>query len=72
VYAASRSPAAASISGDGVSPANSATPKRSPPGSSADTARADDGRRSGCRSRNLRLANPWNGIATLASIMTAK
>ena len=55
------SPAAATISGDGVSPAASAAASGSPPGSAADTASADAGRCAGSRSRQRRIARSIAG-----------
>ena len=49
VSAGSSPPAAATISGDGVSPAARAAASGSPPGNAADTASADAGRRAGSR-----------------------
>src|SRR4029077_12383397 len=48
------SPASATLSGDGVSPAARAAASGSPPGSAAATARADGGRRAGSGSRQRR------------------
>ena len=55
------SPAAASISGDGVSPAASAAASGSPPGSAAATASADPGRCAGSRSRQRRITRSIAG-----------
>lgn len=49
-------PAAATISGDGVTPSASAAASGSPPGRLADSARADAGRILGSGSRQRRMA----------------
>ena len=54
-------PAAATISGDGVSPAASAAASGSPPGRAADTASAEAGRRAGSGSRQRRMARSIAG-----------
>ena len=59
------SPAAATISGDGVSPAASAAASGSPPGSAADTASADAGRRPGSGSRHRRMTRSIPGSSAL-------
>ena len=56
------SPAAATISGDGVSPAASAAASGSPPGSAAATASAEAGRCAGSGSRQRRIARSIAGI----------
>src|SRR5258708_35125545 len=55
------SPASATISGDGVSPAASAAASGSPPGSAAATERAEDGRRAGSASRQRRMTRSTFG-----------
>jgi hypothetical protein len=55
------SPAAATISGDGVSPAASAAASGSPPASAAATAIADDGRRAGSLSRQRTITRSTAG-----------
>ena len=58
------SPAAATISGDGVSPAANVAASGSPPGSAAATASAEAGRRSGSGSRHRRMM--WSIAASIA------
>ncbi len=55
------SPAAATISGEGVSPAASAAASGSPPGSAAATASAEGGRWRGSRSRQRSTARSTAG-----------
>lgn len=54
-------PAAATILGEGVSPAARAAARGSPPGSAADTASADAGRRAGSFSKQRRIARSTAG-----------
>ena len=54
-------PAAATISGDGVSPAASAAASGSPPGNAAATASADAGRMAGSRCRQRMMARSIAG-----------
>ena len=56
---------AATISGDGVSPAASAAAIGSPPGSAIATFSADDGRRFGSSSRHLRIKRSTAGSRSL-------
>ena len=55
-------PAAATISGDGVSPAASASANGSPPGNADETASAEDGRPAGSGSRHFRITRSMEGI----------
>ncbi len=55
------SPAAATISGEGVSPAAMAAARGSPPGNAAATAFADAGRLAGSGSRQRRMARSVAG-----------
>ena len=57
------SPAAATISGEGVSPAATAAASGSPPGSIASTARAEAGRAAGSSSRHCRITRSTAGRA---------
>ena len=67
-----RSPAAATISGDGVSPAASAAASGSPPGSAAATASAEGGRCAGSRSRQRRITRSTAGSRSLHDATTAR
>ena len=58
---APRPPAAATISGEGVSPAASAAASGSPPGNAAATCATDDGRCAGSFSRHLRITRSTAG-----------
>src|ERR1035438_7854477 len=62
------SPAAATISGDGVSPAASAAASGSPPGRAAATARADAGRAAGSTSRQRRITRSTAGSMSRTSV----
>jgi hypothetical protein len=61
------SPAAATISGEGVSPAANTAASGSPPGKAAATARADPGRRDGSGSRQRRSAASIAGSIVLTT-----
>src|SRR6202522_3714805 len=61
------SPDAATICGEGVSPAARAAANGSPPGRLAATARADDGRCEGSGSRQRRMALSTAGSSSFTS-----
>jgi len=65
---ASLGPEAARRSGDGVSPAASASASGSPPGSDTATSSADAGRRFGSGSRHLRMALSSRGLMSGISV----
>jgi len=64
-------PAAATISGDGVSPAASAAARGSPPGSDADTRIAEAGRRAGSLSRQRTIASSIAGSSVFTIVVGA-
>ena len=68
-FNASVCPAAATISGDGVSPAASAAASGSPPGSAAATASADAGRSSGAGFRHRMIANSIFGSSVVTMLV---
>ncbi len=61
-------PAAATISGEGVSPAANAAANGSPPGSAAPTLKAERGRCEGSRSRQRRMARSTAGSKFLTTL----
>jgi len=61
-------PAAATISGEGVSPAAMAAASGSPPGSAAATCAAEDGRCAGSFSMQRRIARSTAGSISLTSM----
>ena len=63
-------PEAATISGDGISPAASAAAIGSPPGRATATARADAGRRSGSFSRQRSMIRSTAGSMSLTWLDT--
>jgi hypothetical protein len=67
-FSPSVSPAAATISGDGVSPAASAAANGSPPGSAADTCNAEMGRFAGSFSRHRSITRSISGSRSRTSV----